>query len=400
MQLQMTTGGDHTGPGATAQGTEEGQGPAAVLAVLWTWRRFIVLNCLAVAALAAGVSLLLPVWYRASASLLPPREQSLSNLFGSPTSLLRGLAAVPRPGGLTGNTGAYNYFAILKSRSAMESVVKKFNLIGVYGISDSSTEKALRELKANTVFEYQDDDYITIEVEDKDPRRAASMANYFVDLLNEMSIRLGTQEARSNREFIGNRIDESREVLHAAEESLKTYQEKSGIIITPEQSASVSSIAELYAMKVKKEVEVGILERTATPDNEALQQARLELREFERKLSGLPKTGIESLRLYRAVATQQKILEVLLPLFEQARINEQKDIPVLLVLDKAVPPERKVKPQRLLIVFVMTVLILFLSVLAVLIMHAGAARMGGSSGEPRAGRVQKVAKLYRVRLPA
>ncbi len=49
---------------------------------------------------------------------------------------------------------------------------------------------------------------------------------------------------------------------------------------------------------------------------------------------------------------QQKILEFLLPLYEQAKINEQKDIPVLLVLDKAAPAIEKSKPKRSIVVLV------------------------------------------------
>ncbi len=36
-------------------------------------------------------------------------------------------------------------------------------------------------------------------------------------------------------------------------------------------------------------------------------------------------------------------------MYEQAKVEEQKDVPVILVLDKAVPPKRKAKPKRLII---------------------------------------------------
>jgi uncharacterized protein involved in exopolysaccharide biosynthesis len=60
--------------------------------------------------------------------------------------------------------------------------------------------------------------------------------------------------------------------------------------------------------------------------------------------------------------TQQRILEFVLPIYEQAKIDEQKDIPVLLVLDKAVPPEKKTKPQRSLIVLLFSFLTLIFSI--------------------------------------
>ncbi len=56
---------------------------------------------------------------------------------------------------------------------------------------------------------------------------------------------------------------------------------------------------------------------------------------------------MESLRLYREMAIQQKIMEFIIPLYEQAKFDEHKDVPVAYVLDKAVPGERPDRPKRL-----------------------------------------------------
>ena len=383
-----------------AQGNGERQhvGFLDYLAVLMNWRKFIVVNFLVVTALAVIVSFLLPKWYKATASILAPKDQGLLNIFGGAGSVLKGLSALPKIGGFSQSPGVYNYFAILKSRSTMESIVQKYGLIPIYGIDDSSMEKAVKELRENTSFEYQDDDYITIDVYDKDPQRAAQMANSFVEILNQMSIVLATQEARNNREFVGHRVETTKDSLRLAEEALRKSQERSGMMITPEQTSSISAFAELYAMKAKKEIEAAILERTVTGTNEALQQVRLEVREIDKKLATIPQAGLEALRLYRDVAMQQKILEVLLPLYEQAKINEQKDIPVLLVLDKAVPPERKVRPQRLLIVLTVSSLFLFLSIALVFGMHGLISRIdAGTALEKRLREsVTRIASVYRV----
>ncbi|MBK7866129.1 MAG: hypothetical protein IPJ75_03550 [Ignavibacteriales bacterium] len=41
------------------------------------------------------------------------------------------------------------------------------------------------------------------------------------------------------------------------------------------------------------------------------------------------------------------MLEFLLPVYEQAKFDEQKDIPVILSIDKAVPSDKKVYPPRM-----------------------------------------------------
>lgn len=321
-----------------------------VSVTLLKWWKFLVINTLILTVLTAIIVFLLPKWYRGTASILPPKDQGLMNIFGGTSSVLKGLGALPKLGGLNQNSISYNYFAILKSRSVMEAVVDHFHLFQVYGINDTSMESAVKQLRGNVTFEEQDDDFITIEVLDKDPNRAAAMANYFVEILNQKSIALATQEARGNREFIERRIVLLKDSLAVAEEALKNYQERSGVMVTPEQSSTIAAIAELYGLKARKEIELAVMQRTVSEDNELLLQAQMELDQIQKKLATFPQVGLQTYRLYRDVVTNQKMLEFLLPLYEQARVNEQKDVPVLLVLDKAVPPERKVRPQRVLII--------------------------------------------------
>jgi tyrosine-protein kinase Etk/Wzc len=372
-----------------------------LLSVLLRWKRFIIINVLAVTLLAVGVSFVLPKWYKATASVLPPKEPDMFGTLGAASSVLKGLSGGRALKGLGQTQGAYNYFAILKSRTAMEAVVNRFDLINVYEIADKSLEKTVKALAANASFETAEDDNITIEVIDKDPQRAADIANYFVELLNDLSIKLGTQEARNNREFIEKRLEKSRDDLRQAESALQKYQEKSGVIVAIDPSSpGVSAIAELYGMKAKKEIELAVLRRMVSSDNTQLRQTEVELAELERKLSTFPGVGMESLRLYRDLVIQQKIMEYLVPLYEQSKVDEQKDVPVLLMLDKAVPPERKVRPQRLLIVFLVGTLSLSFFVLLAFLLHGIARRKDDL--RPLGGRLrnytERIAALYKIQL--
>ena len=367
---------------------------------LLAWRRFIVINVLVATVAAVVVSFLLPRWYRATASILPPKEPDMFSALGNAGSLLRGLPSLSRRT-LGGSGGTYNYFAILKSRGAMEAVIRKFDLMAEYGISDSSMEKAIKELSGNVMFETQEDDNITIEVLDRDAVRAAAMANYFVELLNEISMQLGTKEAGNNREFIGKRLEGINADLREAEDSLQGYQERTGTLIVPEGEgmSGIGPIAELYGMKARKEVELAIARRMGTGDNPAVRQLVVEVGELEKKIGGIPGIGIESLRLYRNVAIQQKIIEFLVPLYEQAKINEQKDVPVLLVLDRAVPAERKAKPQRMLIVFLTFSLTVLVCVPLAFLMQELLRRKPATDVEGRLqAAARSVARRYRVRL--
>ncbi|MEK7263718.1 MAG: Wzz/FepE/Etk N-terminal domain-containing protein, partial [Bacteroidota bacterium] len=321
-----------------------------IILLIMKWKKFIFVILTLILAISMVVSLILPNWYKATASILPPKQQDFLSSFSS-TSVLRSLNGLQKFGLMNQNVGVYNYLAILKSRTAMELVIQRFNLIKVYETQDSSLEETLKELRENVNFEVQDDDYITIEVLDKNKNRAAEMANYFVEILNTMSIELATKEATSNRDFIEKRLVENKTALYDAEENLKIFQEKNGTLILPDEaSASLKSIADLYGMKSKKELEVAVLMKTLSSDNETLNLLTLEIEEIDKKISSLPDVGLKGFRLYRDVIIQQKINEYLVPMFEQAKISAQKDMPILLVLYKAKPAEKKSKQQRSLIV--------------------------------------------------
>ncbi len=333
------------------------------LSILLRWRKFIVINFFAVALLTVGITLLLPNWYKSTTTLLPPKQPDIFGNLGGASSLLKGLGSLGKLGGIGQKTGSYNYFAILRSRSTMERVVKRFDLTTVYDTKNKSVELAVKELFDNVSFEEESDDNISIQVYDKDPVRASEMANYFVEVLNEVNTKLGTLEAKTNREFIEHRLDKCRSELKIAEDALRAYQEKTGVMIsTDEKNSGVAAYAELYAMKVKKDIEVAVLQKTVSAEDSYMRQLKFEISELNKRLEAFPSAGLESFRLYREVVTQQRILEFVLPIYEQAKIDEQKDIPVLLVLDKAVPPEKKTKPQRSLIVLLFSFLTLIFSI--------------------------------------
>lgn len=337
-------------------------------------RRFLFKTVLGAGILTAAISLLMPNWYMATASVLPPKRPGglLSLLEGSGfSSLLRNIPGIS--GKLSGGQEAYSYLAILQSRTVLERVVHKFDLMTVYEISDSSMDKALKALRNNATFDFAAEGNIVITVLDQDPQRAADMANYFVELLNERSVQLGTQEARSNREFVERRFQQNQRDLKNAEDSLKAFQQRYGIYALPEQTAgAIKAASVLKAEADAKEIELGIVRRSFGDENARVQALRLELSEINRKMGEMkfgtadwyndrslnlfvpfkdvPEIGAEYVRRFREFEVQNRMMEFLLPLYEQAKIDEQKDTPVVLELDKAVAPERKSKPRRSLIV--------------------------------------------------
>jgi tyrosine-protein kinase Etk/Wzc len=322
-----------------------------VLAVL-RWRRFILVfvGCVTVGALV--VSFLLPRWYRSTATLIPPKESDTFGGLGGLSSLLKEVA--PGAGAkLGGQSASYNYLAILKSRKAAEAVIRRFELLKVYDIPEREMERAVKAFSANFGVEVTNEGTLVIEVFDRDSLRAADMTNFIVETLNQISVDLGKGEARSNREFLEGRVAETREDLKVAEDRFRDFQQEHGMVILPDDvKSSAASLGDLYARKLKTELQLALLKRSTGIDNPAYTQLQMENEEIGKQLARFPDLGVESFRLYRNMLIQQKVLEFLIPLYEQARVEEHRDIPVMLVLDRGVPAERKAYPQRMLIVAV------------------------------------------------
>jgi uncharacterized protein involved in exopolysaccharide biosynthesis len=388
--------------------------------ILVRWRQFIVWNVLAIAVITAIFSLLLPKWYKATASILPPKQ---SSSLGALSQLARDFLPANLLGNLgVGNSIAYNYLAILQSRTAMEAVIAKFDLLTVYEINNGSMEKAVRALRSKAFFAIAEDGTLTVSVLDKDPQRAAGMANYFVEILNDISIKLDTQEARNNREFIEKRYLQMQQELSAAEDSLQAFQKKHGIYALPEQTkAAITAAAELKSQAMVGEIELGVMKRSMTANSSLIQAKEIELAELNKKLlemqsgsddghadrslslfvpfQNIPDLGMSYIRLYRDFEIQNRMLQFIIPLYEQAKIDEQKDVPVVLVLDQAVPPERKDSPKRMFIVMAAFIMSFLFCVFLVFLMEALRSRRAGLNPlETRiVAAIDRMAHWYRIK---
>lgn len=334
---------------------------------LYRWKKTIFLFTAVAAILGLILALTVTRYYKSVASVIPPKERDMMSGLAGLTSLARSL-----PSGISKLAGAtedpFNYVAILRSRTVEEITIRQFNLLHVYKISDSSMEKAAKVFIANTEIEWTEDNTLEIRVWDSDAQRAADIANFLVNILNQRSYELQTQEARNNRIFIEQRVQQNKEDLIRTEDELRNLQEREGTIVAPGPNATaISAVAELYGMKAVNEIELDVLKRSVGETNLQYIQKKLENEMLDNKLKKFPEIGMESLRLYREIAIQQKIMEFIVPLYEQAKVDEHKDVPVAYELDKAVPGEHPDRPKRLFIVGVATFLGFIISLIRIMV---------------------------------
>ncbi len=363
--------------------------------VLTRHRRFLVRFIILCTVLAAVVAAFLPKWYKSTASVFPAEKADLFGGMDGISSIARSFSPARALTSLGGNPEAERYIAILKSGAVTSEIIRRFDLIKVYDISTYPMEKAAKELASNTDFSVEPEGNITITVFDRDPERAAAMANAFVELLNKTNSELMVQNARGNREFIEQRYRKNLLDLTAAEDSLKMFQERFGIVALPEQTqASIKAAADLAAQLALKEVQSNVLRRTQAADNPNVAGLQVEVEELRHKLlqmdtgseqgfsllvpfKKVPELGSQYIRRFRDVEIQYKILQFITPLYEQAKVEEQRQTPSVLILDRAGPAEHKAKPKISLIALLGFVLSSLVALLVVFI-REGLARIKSS----------------------
>ena len=347
-------------------------------------RRLILGITAASAAVALVVSLLLPVYYKAETRILPPQEKG-SNLAAQLMGQAGGLIALA--GGAAGVKSQGELFvAMTKSRTVLDRMVDRFDLMKLY--KGKYREDARKNLvESLTVREDRKSGIISLMVEDRDPKRAADMANAFVEELKSLAGGMALSEAGQRRMFFEDQLRQTKVSLASAEEEVKGFQQRTGMIQVDAQArAIIEGIARLRAGIAVKEVEAKVLRSFATAQNPDLQRVEEEIRALRIELekvetskghgfdplmpSGrVPEMGTEYLRKLRQLKYNETIFELLSKQYELAKLEEARDAVVIQVIDRAVPPERKSRPHKAPIVLLATVAMFLLSAFIVLLLE-------------------------------
>lgn len=341
---------------------------SAFLDFLYTiakYRKFLFFFIFLIVAGAILLAVFTPKEYKATASVLPAAQSDLLSSLGGISALTKSFSPLRGLSGLTGSNESDKYFAILKSKNVQHRLIDEFNLRKVYDLEDKPLWKVEKALSNNLNFDLETEGNILIEVYDESPERAAKMANSLVNMLNEINTELHVTNARSTREFIEKRYFQNIDDIASLETQMKEFQEKYGVIAVPEQiEATVKSLAELYVDLAREEVALNVLKKTLNEENPTLQMKQLELNEIREKINQFgsgdlitkyPKVLIplniapnlvnRYLNIYKNLEIQYTIAEFITPVYEQAKIEEVRNTPSVLVLDFAYPPERKARPK-------------------------------------------------------
>ena len=349
----------------------------------WT---FIVVTVLA-ALTGIVVSLVTPATYVSRTSIMPSQQSgggggalaSLGNLAG-----LSGLGALSNvAAGIKSSDEMF--IALMRSQSVQSALIEQFKLKERYGARN--TEEARQALNLNvTVLADKKSGLLLIDAQDKDPEFAAQLANAQVKELNVILSRLAVTEAQQRRAYYEQQIIKTQTKIPKLELEYKEAQKSSGL----EVASLLSEAGTLPGQIAAKELQLQVLSRFATSQNPELkrlaveisalraQMARYELSKSELKTSDPSKLGQstentktsfvqKATQAYNTLKIQEALLDGYVKQLELAKVDEAKEGPAVQVVDEAMAPEMRAKPERKKLVLAYTVTGLIIAfVLAVL----------------------------------
>ena len=208
-------------------------------------------------------------------------------------------------------------------------------------------------------------DFLSISVLDESSERAAAMANLLVRELNRKNQALLSQNAGLYRLFVEGRYRQVEAALDSLLDASKSFQQAYGVFDLPAQTqAFFEQLGTLRAQEAQLRIEYEALRTQLVPEPQfrSLEGAlNAAARQYQNALSGqeaafpvprnaVPEVARQYASLERERLVQVSILEVVAPMYEAARMEEEHQTVAVQVLDEAVPPNRKAKPPRSLIV--------------------------------------------------
>lgn len=335
--------------------------------------RLLVLGPLAVGITALGISLLIPPTYTAKTQFLPPQQQQ-----SAAASMLASLGSL---GGLAGAVGgiknpADQFLAYMKSVTVQDTLIERFKLQERY---EAKTKTDARfALTASVRATSGKDGLISVEVDDKDPKFAAELANAHVEELGKLLGKLATTEAQQRRLFFEKQLTIAKDKLIQSEIELKATG-VSGSVLKSNPASAVAAVAGLQAGVTAQEVKLGAMRGFLAETAPEFKQALNELANLKAQLAKQEKDTPSNSNMsaqgdyvskYREFKYNETLFELFAKQFEIAKVDESREGAVIQTLDAAQPPERKSKPKKALIAIIATLAAGFALLLFVFIRQA------------------------------
>ena len=323
------------------------------------------------------VSLITPATYVSRASIMPSQQSGGGGGGGGGG----GLAALAGLSGLAGMSGIASsikssdemFIALMRSYSVQSSLIDQFKLKERYGARNIE-EARLSLSNSVVILADKKSGILLIDAQDRDPEFAAQLANAQVKELNVILSRLAVTEAQQRRAYYEQQIIKTQTKIPQLELEFKEAQKNSGL----EVASLLSEAGTLPGQIAAKELQLQVLSRFATAQNPDIKRLALEISALRTQMARYelskkePKTTEPSkprqtsqititnsvqkaTQAYNTLKIQEALLDGYVKQLELAKVDEAKEGPAVQVVDEAMAPEMRAKPERKKLVVAYTV---------------------------------------------
>lgn len=319
------------------------------------------------------VSFFLPKYYKSEAVIYPPvRESGISLPVGGLGALAGNLM---QSGGFELPVLASPsdiWVTMLKSNTMAIHLIKTFSLMEYFGIEKMNPTIFI--FKSNFFVEVGREGSIKITFEKKeDPEGAYQLIREALNYLDTLNQQRTLNMASNRRIFVEKRLNETKQELAFAEQTLNEFQKKNNLIEIPSQTqALIATAAGLISNITVYKTELTALNSQFSGSNSRQFELKQKLKETQTILdklysssdstldenrflpafNQLPDLSLMYLRLYRNLKIQEVLFELLTQQYEQERINEVRNTPSIQILDPPFIPDYKSRPKRMIIVII------------------------------------------------
>ncbi|CAI9396373.1 MULTISPECIES: tyrosine-protein kinase Wzc [Citrobacter] len=272
--------------------------------------------------------------------------------------------------GQTGQTlskdGVTMVVSEIHARPDTEFTVTKFSTLGM-----------INNLQNNlTVTENgKDTGVLSLSFTGEDREQIRDILNSITRNYLEQNVERKSEEAGKSLAFLAKQLPEVRNHLDVAENKLNAFrQDKDSVDLPLEAKAVLDSMVNIDAQLNEltfKEAEISKLFTKAHPAYRTLLEKRQALEDEKAKLNGrvtaMPKTQQEIVRLTRDVESGQQVYMQLLNKQQELKITEASTVGDVRIVDPAIAQPGVLKPKKALIVLGSIILGLMLSIVGVLL---------------------------------
>ena len=326
-----------------------------------------------------------PVTYSSGISILPPEKNNSNGL----SSLLQVTEIANMTNLNMSGANSQLYAEIIKSRTAAEYVISKLKLDDYLGAK--TKEEASVRLRKLLSIEVTKEGIIELSVpvstslfgrvlsqSDSVRNLAANISNAYAEALDKINREKLSSKAKKARIYIEDQLVQIKTQLDTSETALMDFQKKNKAISLPEQmKASIEAAASIKSEMISTEINLGLLSKNLNENNPSiisLRSKHQQLKEQLQKLESLnqdillsfadaPSLAGKLSSLVRDVKIYNEVYLMLQQQYFKEKIQENRDLPIVEILDAAIPPERASSPRILFSTFLAAVFIFLSSLL-------------------------------------